>query len=130
MSEFFHSPRPARSGPPPNGSFAHDLALQNSSRYLPISDLSDGCLYLAHARNSHLGIWDSATEGFVILREKIGRVFIFVEFHWDTGAPFGTVKPFIKLTGPVAKDDQRKALDEAQVRVPYERFMEMKLPYF
>jgi hypothetical protein len=30
-------------------------------------------------------------------REKFGDWFLFTEFHWDTGAPFGTLRPMIEL---------------------------------
>jgi hypothetical protein len=31
--------------------------------------------------------------GFVGIREKFGSEYLFTEYHWDTGAPCGTVHP-------------------------------------
>lgn len=115
--------------PLPNAAFEHYPALQKSSRYLPMNDLDDGCIYLIHARNSYLGVWDASAKGFVIVREKLGQVFLFTEYHWDADPMLGTAKPFGKLSGPVQKEDRRKALDEAHAQVSYEHFMEVTRAY-
>lgn len=115
--------------PSSSESFEHFAALQNSVRYLPISSLSDGCIYLVHARNSHLGIWDAAANCFVILREKFGQVSLAVEYHWDTGAPFGTAKPFVKISDAIAKEDRQTSLGTAHTQVSYERFKALTHAY-
>lgn len=51
-----------------------------------------GGLYRIHSRNLSFGVFDGEG-GFVGIREKFGSLYLFTEFHWDTGAPFGTVKP-------------------------------------
>jgi hypothetical protein len=102
-------------------SFSHFRAMQESTHYLTINQLEDGCAYLIHARNSYIGIWRASDSAFVILREKLGRLFLFPEFHWDTGEPFGTAKPFVKISGPVGHT--REALDELHARISYADYM-------
>ena len=104
-------------------SVAHYPGLQQARRYLPITQLEDGCIYLIHARNSYVGIWRASVRGFTLVREKFGRRFLSTEFHWDTGAPFGTVKPFVKVSGPVEPDCRRHTLDQTEVQIPHEEFM-------
>ena len=54
-------------------------------------------VYLIDARNANVGIYDEEQKGFVISRHKFKSNFLFVEYHWDTGEPFGTVKPLKEL---------------------------------
>jgi hypothetical protein len=61
--------------------------------YIPLSDCKHGWLYKVRSRNLTLGIFREDKKGFVGIREKFGEEYLFVEFHWDTGPPFGTVKP-------------------------------------
>lgn len=61
--------------------------------YIPLSDCKHGWLYEIMSRNLTLGVYRSDKKGFVGIREKFGQEYLFVEYHWDTGAPFGTVKP-------------------------------------
>ena len=102
-------------------SYAHFRAMQDSTRYLPIDQLEDSCADLVHARNNYIGIWRASDSAFVILREKLGRLFLFPEFHWDTGEPFGTAKPFVKISGPVGRT--REVLDEMHARIAYPEYM-------
>jgi hypothetical protein len=59
--------------------------------------LIDGGLYYIDARNAEYGIWLYNQLGFIIRRLKFTNIFLFVEYHYDTGSPFGTVKPKIFL---------------------------------
>jgi hypothetical protein len=106
-----------------DGQTEHYMALQRTDRYLAIDQLEDGCLYLIHARNSHIGHWVAAKSGFVILREKFGERYLFTEYHWDRDES-GTAKPLVKLTGPVAADTLRAVLEERLREIPYAVFME------
>ena len=71
--------------------------LANSNNYLHESELESGCLYYINARNAHLGIWIPKKSGFIISRFKFDANYLFIEYHFDTGTPYGTVKPFIKI---------------------------------
>jgi len=64
-----------------------------SDSYLPIDQCKDGYLYRIHSRNLSTGIYSEKSKGFLGIREKFGHNFLFEEYHWDTGAPFGTVHP-------------------------------------
>lgn len=47
-------------------------------------------LYQITARNLAYGVWDAERRGFVGIREKFGAHFLDMEFHVETGPPFGT----------------------------------------
>jgi hypothetical protein len=105
--------------------YAHYRALKAASNYLKIEELEDGYLYLMHGRNSYLGIWRAELQSFTILRAKLGFLRLEIENHWDTGALHGTAKPFVKLSGPIASDQRRRALDAAHALIPHDKFMEL-----
>lgn len=60
---------------------------------IPLTDCKHGGLYRLSSRNLLLGVFNKNTSGFVGIREKFGDHYLFTEFHWDTSAPFGTVRP-------------------------------------
>lgn len=60
--------------------------------YIPLSDCKHGWLYKIKSRNLIMGVFREDKKGFVGIREKFDQQFLFVEYHWDTGPPFGTVK--------------------------------------
>jgi len=65
--------------------------------HIPLESCEDRFLYKISSRNLSLGIFNVKNNGFIGVREKFGSHYLFTEFHWDTGAPFGTVHPFEKL---------------------------------
>lgn len=60
---------------------------------IPIEECKDGVLYRIFSRNLAFGVYREGVKGFVGIREKFGYEYLFTEFHWDTGPPFGTVNP-------------------------------------
>jgi hypothetical protein len=98
------------------------MALKASPNYIPVEKLEADHIYLIRGRNSYLGIWQPP-QNFVIIREKLGRTFLGIEYHWDTHSLHGTAKPFIKLAGLVAPDQRRPALEAAHALITYEEFM-------
>lgn len=54
-----------------------------------LSGLIIGGIYKIRARNFSLGVFDG--DGFIGLRQKFDAVFLFKEFAWEQGPPFGTV---------------------------------------
>lgn len=78
--------------------------------YIPMENLKPFYLYRIRARNAMYGIWLSQEQGFMIRRSKFGNYYTFIEYHWDTGAPFGTVCPIKELepTGFVYEDFMNK----------------------
>ena len=113
---------------PPDAEFAHYMGLQKSARYLAMDGLEDRCLYLIHARNSHIGQWVAADKGFVILREKFGSRYLFTEYHWDSDGS-GTAKPLVKLSGPVPAEGLFELLDKKLCEIPYAEFMNRTRPF-
>ena len=58
-----------------------------------MKECKHGYLYKIDARNFTLGVYNKDEEGFLGIRRKFNFRFIEIEFHWDTGEPYGTVKP-------------------------------------
>lgn len=56
-----------------------------------------GFLYKIESRNLNFGVFNSVNNGFIGIRYKFGDKFLFTEYHWETGEPFGTVKPLEEL---------------------------------
>ena len=71
-----------------------------------INDLKPYHLYKIHARNSSFGIYTPKDYGFLIRRLKFYDIYLFTEYHYDTGMPYGTVKPQKELEKtPFAAED-------------------------
>ena len=66
---------------------------------IPLEECKHRGLYKIQARNFSYGVFNKNQNGFVGIREKFSRKFLFTEFHHDTGPPYGTVKPleFIEM---------------------------------
>ena len=60
---------------------------------IPMDQCKEGYLYRIDSRNLTFGIFREESKGFVGIREKFGSEYLFTEFHFDTGTPFGTVNP-------------------------------------
>lgn len=60
---------------------------------IPLAQCEHGRLYRIHSRNLSLGVFNNQTNGFVGIREKLGNLYLFTEYHWDTGEPHGTASP-------------------------------------
>lgn len=67
-------------------------------KWISKEDMVIGKLYLCRARNFNQGRWNGS--GFDYIRSKFGFTYPAVEYHWDDGAPFGTVKPFKVIEEP------------------------------
>ena len=65
--------------------------------FIPLDQCEHGQLYHIRARNFRLGIFNEPKQEFIGIRSKFGSRYLFGEYHWDTGPPFGTVKPITKL---------------------------------
>ena len=64
-------------------------------KWIPKEDLIPETEYLCYARNFEYGVWDGTK--FIYVRSKFGSTFLDTEFHWDDGAPYGTVKPLTAI---------------------------------
>jgi hypothetical protein len=67
---------------------------------ISLKDCRNGYLYIIAARNAYVGIFNAKKKGFRISRFKFDRNYESVEYHWDTGEPHGTVRPYRKLFKP------------------------------
>lgn len=88
-----------------------------------MKNLKNRWAYKIKARNATIGIWLKENKSFLISRWKFGQNYLFEEYHWATGAPFGTAwdiaeieKCPIKDAGIVIKNrpvykNERKLLD-------------------
>ena len=65
--------------------------------YIPLVECKDRMLYRLSSRNLSLGVYCAENNGFIGLRSKFGSQFLFTEYHWDTGAPYGTACPLEQL---------------------------------
>lgn len=68
-------------------------------RRIPPGDVQVGRVYLIHARNGGVGaaVRVEGQLGYVLRREKMGRVYLWTEWDWSTGEPFGTAIPLREL---------------------------------
>lgn len=73
------------------------VSLYTRPKWIPLEKCKDGYVYYIHARNAKVGIFNENDNGFIISRHKFDKNFLFTEYHWDTGEPYGTVKPIRKL---------------------------------
>ena len=63
--------------------------------YIPKDQLEVGAKYRCEARNFEIGTWNGET--FDYMRYKFGHEFPDTEYHYDDGAPYGTVLPLEKI---------------------------------
>ena len=76
---------------------------------IPLEKCKDGFLYFLFARRSNCGIFNLARKSFTIRRTKLGHDYLFDEFHYETGEPFGTAVPLEELErAPILDDEARK----------------------
>ena len=68
----------------------------NDDEYIPLDQCEKGAVYRIKCRNFSHGVFDG-DEGFIGVRFKFGHEYLFTEYHWDQGPPFGTVKPQEKV---------------------------------
>ena len=82
--------------------------MRNPKIEIPLTECKHGFLYHIHSRNLSFGVFNEKTKGFVGIREKFREYFLFTEYHWDTGAPYGTVNPKTCLEQcPIENLDER-----------------------
>ena len=67
------------------------------TEYLSKEACKDRQLYRIRSRNLDLGVYRAESGGFLGIRTKFGRRYVFEEYHWDNGEPYGTVKPIADL---------------------------------
>jgi len=68
-----------------------------SENYIPINECVDRGAYEMRSRNLHIGVFSIKDGGFIGIREKFRSLYLFTEYHYDNGPPFGTVRPTKKI---------------------------------
>ena len=77
-------------------------------RRSPVEDIEVGYAYVVHACNGGVGVAvqdDHGAIGSVLHRKKLGDHYLFTEWDWDNGPPFGTAIPLRKLDVEPSEDD-------------------------
>jgi hypothetical protein len=64
---------------------------------IPLTECKPRKLYRLTSRNLTLGVFEAENRGFLGLRRKFGSTFVFEEYHWDCGPPYGTASPYEEL---------------------------------
>lgn len=64
---------------------------------VPLKDCIKGRVYRLCCRNLAYGVFDGK-DGFVGIRTKFGSRFLFTEYHWEQGEPYGTVSGAVDLS--------------------------------
>lgn len=71
---------------------------------IPVGECKPGWLYQLNSRNLDYGVYDESQKGFIGIRVKFGAKYLFTEYHWDTGPPFGTAMPIKEMRPcPISK---------------------------
>lgn len=60
---------------------------------ISLNDCVHRGVYKINSRNLSIGVFNKDNNGFIGIRRKFDAIYLDTEYHWDTGAPFGTVKP-------------------------------------
>lgn len=75
--------------------------MSEDSARLPLGDCVPGAVYRVSSRNLRVAVCSGNADGrFIGIREKFGDRYLFAEYHWDTGAPYGTLSP-LEVLGTV-----------------------------
>lgn len=69
-----------------------------NDEYIKLENCKHGYLYKINSRNLDYGVFNEKDKGFIGIREKFGQTYLFTEYHWDTGAPYGTVTPIEEIS--------------------------------
>lgn len=72
-----------------------------------MSELVPGRAYVIHARNGGVGVavMEDRRLGYRLHREKFEDHYLFTEWDWGEGSPFGTAIPMRLLPGVPPDDD-------------------------
>lgn len=64
---------------------------------IPVEELVNGGIYRIRSRNLILGAYRAEARGYIGIRCKFGDRYLFEEYDWDTGSPYGTATPLALL---------------------------------
>ena len=75
---------------------------------VPPDDVVKGRAYVIHARNGGVGVAvrdDDDRLGYRLRRVKFERIYLFTEWDWDEGEPYGTAIPLALVEDHPPEDD-------------------------
>ena len=78
--------------------------------HIPLDKCERDGIYKLHARNIKYGVFNEEAKAFIGIRQKFGNRFLDTEYHWDTGAPFGTARP-LELVGWCGDEEKKKVFE-------------------
>ena len=79
---------------------------------IPLTECKHRGIYKLSSRNLSLGVFNKFSNGFIGIREKLGDLYLFTEYHWDNGPPFGTASPY-EFVGTLPDDIEVRETVEA-----------------
>lgn len=96
---------------------------------IPMSECRNGWVYRINSRNLSFGVFVTADNSFIGIRTKFGARFLDSEYHYDTGAPFGTVHPKeeleaappglqLRTLGPLIDADTGRPVTDTRTEYP------------
>lgn len=98
----------------------------------PLKECVKGRVYRLRCRNLRVGVFDG-NDGFIGIRMKFGDRFLFTEYHWEQGAPYGTVAGAVDMGIDVPDDipitEGLGTIDQNSNR-PVERDAEATNPHY
>jgi hypothetical protein len=79
------------------------------ARRVPLNEIVVGRAYVIHARNGGVGVAEREDGhlGYCLHREKWGEHFLFTEWDWAEGEPYGTAIPLRLLDAKPPKGEKR-----------------------
>ncbi len=92
----------------------HVERMENAPRLL-ISECIKGRVYKIQSRNLTYGVFDGK-DGFIGIRLKFSSRYLFTEYHWDQGPPYGTVYG-VEDTGLTVSKHVQDNIEDDDVRL-------------
>lgn len=91
----------------PAGMGSEDRYAPLLARRIPRGDVTIGRAYVIHARNGGVGVAveEKGCIGYRLHREKFGHHYLFVEYDWDEGVPYGTAIPLAEIAAEPPHDE-------------------------
>lgn len=96
-----------------------ELEEQDGPKYIPLEECEHGRIYKLNSRNLAYGVFNKKSQGFTGLRTKFDDIFLFEEDHWDTGVPYGTVKPLEATNFVITDLEDRPSLKILLFEIEY-----------
>jgi len=74
---------------------------------ISLEKCKNGYIYELKSRNLISGVFNESTKGFIGIRTIFDSAYLFTEYHYETGEPFGTAMPMREI-GKIPDDIEIK----------------------